>query len=153
MAHSKLNPATFEKEAQVLKLRRLGLTFDAIAKQLGYANASGSYKAFGNALKRIIYDEVEQTRKMEMDRLDMAQQAIMTKVSQGDVPAVHALIRLMERRARLLGLDMPTKAQIEVTHYDSDTIDAEVIRLAALLDGGAQKALDARPSESRTNTN
>ena len=42
---SKLKPETIEKEAKVLELRRGGLTFDLIAQRLGYASASGAYKA------------------------------------------------------------------------------------------------------------
>jgi transcriptional regulator len=140
---SKLNPETLEKEAKVLELRRGGLTFDMIANRLGYAGASGAYKAYQNACNRIVYSEVVETRKMEMDRLDVAQAAIWNQVVAGDLPAVVALIKIMERRARLLGLDAPTKSQVEVNVYDGATIDAEVQRLASLLDGGAQKTLDA----------
>lgn len=146
--YSKTKPETLEKEAEVLRLRRLGFTFDQIGKQLNYSNASGAYKAYIKACHRIIYEEVEQVRNLEIDRLDMAQTAIMNKVKNGEIPAVMALIRLMERRSRLLGLDMPTKAQIEVTHYESETIDSEVARLAALLDGSPKKALDSRSSEN-----
>lgn len=150
--HSKLKPETIEKEAKVLELRRGGLTFDLIAQRLGYASASGAYKAYQNACNRIVYDDVVETRKVEMDRLDIAQAAIWGNVVQGEVPSVIALIRIMERRAKLLGLDMPTRTQIEVNVYEQDAIDAEVKRLVALLDSGAQGALDAPVSETRTDT-
>ena len=130
-----LDPDTLEKEAQVLSLRRLGATFDQIAKQLGYASGSGAYMAYRRACLKIIYEEVEETRKMEMDRLDNAQTRIMPQVNLGNIPAINALLRIMERRARLLGLDMPIKHDVEVNYFDSDSIDAEVKRLAALLDG------------------
>ena len=147
-----LDPDTLEKEAQVLSLRRLGATFDAIAKQLGYASASGAYNAYRRACLKIIYEEVEETRKMEMDRLDNAQTRIMNAVNNGDIPAINALLRIMERRAKLLGLDMPIKQQVEVTYFDTSTIDAEVARLAALLDSGAARELDSQSSESGTST-
>ncbi|NDB57289.1 hypothetical protein EB001_02385, partial [bacterium] len=73
---SKLNPTTLEKEAKVLELRRGGLTFDMIAERLGYASASGAHKAYVTACNRIIYADVVETRKVEMDRLDIAQAAI-----------------------------------------------------------------------------
>lgn len=149
---SKLKPETIEKEAKVLELRRGGLTFDLIAQRLGYASASGAYKAYQNACNRIVYDDVVETRKVEMDRLDIAQAAIWGNVVQGEVPSVIALIRIMERRAKLLGLDMPTRTQIEVNVYEQDAIDAEVKRLVALLDSQSQSALDAPVSETRTDT-
>ena len=150
--HSKLKPETIEKEAKVLELRRGGLTFDLIAQRLGYASASGAYKAYQNACNRIVYDDVVETRKVEMDRLDIAQAAIWGNVVQGEVPSVIALIRIMERRAKLLGLDMPTRTQIEVNVYEQDAIDAEVKRLVALLDSQSQSALDAPVGETRTDT-
>jgi len=150
---SKLNPTTLEKEAKVLELRRGGLTFDMIADRLGYASASGAHKAYVTACNRIIYADVVETRKIEMDRLDIAQAAIWTNVIAGEVPSVIALIKIMERRARLLGLDMPTKAQIEVNIYEHDAIDSEVKRLVAILDSQQTGALDAPISESGTITN
>lgn len=149
---SRITPDVLEKEAQVLKLRRVGFTFDLIAKELGYSHASGAQKAYVNACKRIVRSDVEEIRKEEQDRLDIAQTAIWQGVLRGDVPSVSALIRIMERRARLLGLDMPTKQQIEVTNTDGNTIDAEVARLVALLDSGKASALDAPVSESGTTT-
>jgi predicted transcriptional regulator len=149
---SRITPDVLEKEAQVLKLRRVGFTFDLIAKELGYSHASGAQKAYVNACKRIVRSDVEEIRKEEQDRLDIAQTAIWQGVLRGDVPSVSALIRIMERRARLLGLDMPTKQQIEVTNTDGNTIDAEVARLVALLDSGKASALDTSISESGTTT-
>jgi hypothetical protein len=149
---SRITPAVLEKEAQVLKLRRVGFTFDLIAKELGYSHASGAQKAYVNACKRIVRSDVEEIRKEEQDRLDIAQTAIWQGVLRGDVPSVSALIRIMERRARLLGLDMPTKQQIEVTNTNENTIDSEVARLVALLDSGKTSALDSPISETGTTT-
>ena len=149
---SRIKPETVEREAEVIRLRRRGLTFDLIAQQLNFSHASGAHKAYVNGLKRIIRADVDEIRGEEMDRLDIAQAAIWNQVLQGEVPSVMALIKIMERRAKLLGLDMPSLAKIEVTHYDSDTIDAEVRRLATLLDGGAKKELDSQFSESGTDT-
>ena len=138
-----LDPDTLEKEAKVLSLRRMGATFDQIAKQVGYASGSGAYNAYRRACLKIIYEEVEETRKMEMDRLDNAQLRIMPAVNRGELQAVHALIRIMERRARLLGLDAPIRHDVEVNYYDTDSIDSEVQKLVALLNSGAENVLDS----------
>lgn len=140
MGRSRVKPETLEKERKVLEFRRGGLTFDLIAERLGYASASGAHKAYISACNRIVYEDVVEVRKSEMDRLDIAQAAIwgdLTDTVNTDANTrarlVLALIKIMERRARLLGLDMPTKAQVEVSIYDRDTIDAEVQRLVAIL--------------------
>lgn len=136
MGKSRVKPETLEKERKVLEYRRGGLTFDLIAERLGYASASGAHKAYLSACNRIVYEDVVEVRKSEMDRLDIAQAAIwgdLTDTQNVDANTrarlVLALIKIMERRARLLGLDMPTKAQVEVSIYDRDTIDDEVKRL------------------------
>jgi len=145
MGRSKVKPETLEKERKVLEYRRGGLTFDLIAERLGYASASGAHKAYLSACNRIVYEDVIEVRKSEMDRLDIAQAAIwgdLTETQNVDANTrarlVMALIKIMERRARLLGLDMPTKAQVEVSIYDRDTIDAEVQRLVAILNSQPQ---------------
>ena len=145
MGKSKVKPETLEKEKKVLEYRRGGLTFDLIAERLGYASASGAHKAYLSACNRIVYEDVVEVRKSEMDRLDIAQAAIwgdLTDTQNIDANTrarlVLALIKIMERRARLLGLDMPTKAQVEVSIYDRDTIDDEVKRLVAILNSQPQ---------------
>lgn len=148
MGRSRVKPETLEKERKVLEYRRGGLTFDLIAERLGYASASGAHKAYLSACNRIVYEDVVQVRKSEMDRLDIAQAAIwgdLTDTVNVDAGTrarlVLALVKIMERRARLLGLDMPTKAQVEVSIYDRDTIDAEVQRLVAILNSQPQSTL------------
>jgi len=145
MGRSRVKPETLEKERKVLEYRRGGLTFDLIAERLGYASASGAHKAYLSACNRIVYEDVIEVRKSEMDRLDIAQAAIwgdLTDTQNVDANTrarlVMALMKIMERRARLLGLDMPTKAQVEVSIYDRDTIDAEVQRLVAILNSQPQ---------------
>ena len=148
MGKSRVKPETLEKERKVLEYRRGGLTFDLIAERLGYASASGAHKAYLSACNRIVYEDVVEVRKSEMDRLDIAQAAIwgdLTDTQNVDANTrarlVLALIKIMERRARLLGLDMPTKAQVEVSIYDRDTIDDEVKRLVAILNSQPQSTL------------
>ena len=148
MGRSRVKPETLEKERKVLEYRRGGLTFDLIAERLGYASASGAHKAYLSACNRIVYEDVVQVRKSEMDRLDIAQAAIwgdLTDTVNVDAGTrarlVLALVKIMERRARLLGLDMPTKAQVEVSIYDRDTIDDEVKRLVAILNSQPQSTV------------
>lgn len=158
MGKGKTDPAVIEREKRVLELRRGGLTFDLIAERVGYASASGAHKAYISACRRIVVEDVNAIRNAEIDRLDIAQAAIWADVVNGaDAPtrarAILALMKIMERRARLLGLDMPTKSQVEVNIHDRDSIDAEVARLVALLNSKPQSALDTPISPTGTDTN
>lgn len=127
---------SLNKEKQVLNLRRGGLTFDLIAQRVGYGNPSSAAQAYRRALKRIVYEEVESVRNVESDRLDLAQSAIWQGVTQGDIPSINTLLRIMQRRAALLGLDMPVKVQQEVTVHNGDgDLDREIQSLIKRLAG------------------
>lgn len=127
---------SLNKEKQVLNLRRGGLTFDLIAQRVGYGNPSSAAQAYRRALKRIVYEEVESVRKVESDRLDLAQSAIWQGVTQGDIPSINTLLRIMQRRAALLGLDMPVKVQQEVTVHNGDSdLDREIQSLIKRIAG------------------
>jgi hypothetical protein len=136
------------KEAEVVKLRRGGLTWDMIAERVGYSAPMSAQRAYMRAANRIVQDDIDAIRKMETERLDIAQSAIWGRVLNGELTAVQTFIRIQERRAKLLGLDQPFKQQIEVTTYDGSTIDSEVARLIQLLDSGTPRALDASTGTS-----
>jgi hypothetical protein len=71
-------------------------------------------------------------RTQEGMRLDRLQRAYWPAALGGDVGAARLVLRVIDRRARLFGLDAPIKVSTEVTYSTSD-IDSEVARLAALL--------------------
>lgn len=120
------DPEVLAKEAEVLKLRRGGLTFDVIAQRVGYANPGSAQKAYERSLTRITAEDVGIMRQVENDRLDMAQAAIWVKVLQGDNMSISNLLRIMDRRAKLNGLDVPVRIQAEVVSYDIGSIDANI---------------------------
>lgn len=125
---------TKDREAQAVKLRRGGLTFDQIAAEIGCSKGT-AYTLWKKANARIIVEDVEEIRKLEGERLDAAQAAIWAKVMRGEAQAVSGLLRIMERRSKLFGLDSPVRVQAEVTQVESGAnIDEEVARLAALLE-------------------
>ena len=144
-----VKPDVLEREAEVVKLRRGGLTWDLIAKELNYKTASGAHAAYVRASKRIVIEDIEAIRQVESDGLGLAQAAIWRKVLTGDVPAINTFLKIQERRAKLLGLDQPIRQQVEVTTYDGDSIDTELARLVNLLaDSGPTRSLDAPTSET-----
>jgi hypothetical protein len=138
-------PALLEIEAQVVDLRKSGMTWEGIANLTGYANASGAYRAYQRAAERMVRPNLEEHRDIELERLDRIQAGLWDKAITGDTRAVDSLLRVFDRRARLLGLDAPTnlnvKAQVET--YDRNSIDTAVAELAALLAGGQTDIVDA----------
>lgn len=136
---------TAERDAQAARLRARGLGYKQIAEQLGYEDHTGAYKAVQRALKEIVAEPAEELRALELERLDdmyRRAQAVLERrhvtVSQGrvvrlddepledDGPVLAALDRLLkiqERRARLLGLDAPTQVQAEVVQVTESDIE------------------------------
>lgn len=136
-------PDTVDKERQVLELRRAGATFDDIARTVGYSNSSGAWQAYNRALERTLVSAgSEELRIAELDRLDRLQRATWTKAMQGDVMSINTVLRIMDRRAKYLGLDAPIRQEITVETTDVSLIDREIARLIEMMetqDDTAQK--------------
>lgn len=106
------SPEAIQRQAnavQAFELRKSGASFRQIAEQLGYADESGARKAVMALLKKQQVEAVEDYRKVELARLDAMLLAIAQQVRQGHLGAIDRALKIMERRARLLGLDAPTK--------------------------------------------
>lgn len=92
-----------------MELRRKGLRYEQIATELGISEA-GAWQAIQRAYKRSLKltdDEADSNRKLDLERIDVALAAIWEQVIAGKLFAIDRLVMLLERRARLLGLDKP----------------------------------------------
>ena len=132
--------AAAERQRQALELRKAGVGFEAIAERLGYAGPSGAYQAVMAALKKTLQEPADELKKLELERLDAAQLAIYNSVKQGNLGAVDRLLRVMERRARLLGLDGPERKELSGP-------DGEPVRIQAVGAMGAAGATDSMGSQ------
>lgn len=101
-----------QRRLEVLKLRLQGLYIPAIARALKVDKSTVSRDLQAeyaeNRAQRTAL--AEDAREVELLRLDRWQaQLEASGLTVGDPRAVHAAVRISERRARLLGLDAPTK--------------------------------------------
>lgn len=103
--------AEVEKMRRALDMRKSGATYDQIAVDLGYANASGAAKLVKRALELTVQESAEEVRRMESERYDEILVALHP--NRGEARTAEVMIKLFERRAKLLGLDAPEKRQIE----------------------------------------
>lgn len=94
-----------ERQHQAVELRKAGSSFDQIAQALGYSNRSAAYKAVTAVLARWDQENTPELIALESARLDHMQRVLATRVLAGELDAIHATLRVMERRAKLLGLD------------------------------------------------
>ncbi len=155
-----------ENEVRVIELKSAGLTFQQIADELGYKNASGASEAYYRAIRapppnaaeaqaeELVKLRVREKNHGRMMRMLMAKVA---EVEQGTeagkkVDAYKCIDsfakldsvtdRIAIRRSNILGLDAPTKSSstVDVTHK----LDGDLIRsnLIAALDSLVSVAKD-----------
>lgn len=142
---------TAERDAEACKMRARGATYQVIADALGFTSRGNAQRAVEKLIRSVEREGVETAVALQLERLDMMYDAVIKVleaehyvVSQGrliyldedsppladDSPvltAVDRLLKIEERRSRLLGLDQPAKAT--VTHAAAD-VDAAVSELA-----------------------
>src|SRR5205823_5555376 len=74
-----------------------------------YRGPSGAEKAIKTALLATIEEPASMVRQLELERLDALQKSLWGKALAGDMPALDRILRIMERRSGLLGLDAPAR--------------------------------------------
>jgi hypothetical protein len=63
---------------------------------------------------------------------------------QGNLRAADYVLKVIDRRAKILGIDAPQKIQAEVVTYDgTGSLDAEVERIARIIDAAERETADA----------
>lgn len=115
--------ANREKALQALELRKAGVGYDAIAAKLGYAGRSGAYKAVAKLLTSVEREAATELLEIELQRLDDMLRAVWGNARAGRVAHVDRVLKIIERRAKLLGMDKdrteisgPNGGPIETTH-------------------------------------
>ena len=98
-----------ERQRRALELRKAGLGYQAIAARLGYASHSGAIKAVQTAMRRTLQEPADELRALELARLDDLLRGIWVAARTGNVQKIDRVLRIMQRRASLLGLDAPKK--------------------------------------------
>ncbi len=99
------NPPLAEwRKARAVELATQGHTYQQIADELGYANRGTVHRVVQQTLQAVQTENVAALRAVEVDRLDALQQALWDRAMGGHVPAAQAVLRIIEARARVLGL-------------------------------------------------
>jgi hypothetical protein len=130
-----------QRESEIVELRTEGFVWREIAQRVNMSTA-GVAKAYDRALERIIAPAVEQHRTTELDRLDILQRVYWQPAINGNLRAADFVLRVIEKRAKLLGLDAAIKIQAEVVTYDGSDLDAEVEKYAKLIEAGTLRYRD-----------
>lgn len=131
---------------RVVALRRQGKTYDQIGAELDMSPRQVAY-LFKKTMDKYVSPEVAELRVTEGDRLDMLQSAVWPNAMMGDPHSVAAVLKIMDRRAKLFGLDMPAKIQQEITVWNGDlNVEREIQHLIARISssgGGSGDVADS----------
>ncbi len=113
------------RTAKALDLRIAGANYRQIARELDIANAT-AYGDVQEELGRLDTrngQKAERLRDLEARRLDLLTLSLAPGIKLGDPRAISAAVRIMERRARLFGLDAPT----QIAGPDGQAIAVQII--------------------------
>lgn len=92
-----------------------GKSFPEIAKEVGYKSRQAAHDAVKRALDLITREPAQELIKLDLERLDQMWGIHYLNAQAGDVQALAACLKIMERRAKMLGLDTPERHQVEAT--------------------------------------
>ena len=101
-----------------LRLRAEGLSYKDIAAEMGVSQqtAHNWVTAELKVAQHETAESVAQLRELEALRLDRMLRKWLPKAEEGDAEAAGVILRIMDRRAKMFGIDAPTKtAAINMT--------------------------------------
>lgn len=141
-----------ERDAEAARLKSRGLSYGQIARNLGYETDSGAYKAVQRALAAVPAESVDELRRIQAEQIDAltakaievlesthyahTQHGELVRGPEGpngepgeplidSMPVLHAIdrvIRLAERRSKLMGMDAPSRHEVVTLDY----LDAQI---------------------------
>lgn len=153
MANKGLGSAAMLAKIQLtmdcLDLRKRGFSIPAVAQKLGIPPAAvrQHIEDAVTSLESVKSENASQLRELDLARLDELYIPMHEKAIRGDARALQACLAIMERRARLAGMDKPTVVEKHVTL--SEVIPQEQLTqaaqqyLASLREVGGPVVLDA----------
>jgi hypothetical protein len=102
-----------ERQREALRLRKGGATYEDISRALGLGSTAAAHGLVRYALHKVIREPAEQVLRLELQRYDALLAGLWAKAEAGNEDAVETCLRVMSARQKLLGIDAPTKLQIQ----------------------------------------
>jgi hypothetical protein len=137
-------PAEGTQKRRAVDLRAAGTPYPDIADKLG-VDPTTAFHYVSEGLERFLGEEIrcsDTARKLHVERLRALLQAAWPKAMAGDANATASCLRIMEREAKLLGLDAPHK--VDISHRLRLMAEAESLDYEELL-AEAQAVIKSLP--------
>jgi hypothetical protein len=121
-----------------VRRRVAGFTYQQIADELGYSDKSSARDAVLRALDRTERHDVATLRALEDERLDLVTRTMMTIMldpnaqPKARISAASQIVRTSARRARMNGLDAPTRIAVDTRAVqDFEAVMEELLNTVA----------------------
>lgn len=119
-----------KRRAQALELRISGMSYRAIADALSCADST-AYELVQSALREIPAANVEILRTEHDAMIRLLMLKLKPRIDKGEPRAIEVATKLLERLAKLWGLDAPTRKVLEV--ITESVVDEAIAALEAEL--------------------
>lgn len=129
--HPDKEVARAERRKRVLVARLRGDSFRTIAER-EKISTSTAHADMSTALADIPRQEADELRQQEEERLNALQAAYWEAALSGNLEAADRVLRIIDRRARLLGLDAPQRMEIAAGDVDLDGTVAKILQVAEI---------------------
>lgn len=130
---------TAERRSKAIQLRLAGADWTQIADALGYADRAAACKDVTRALEAHVATQragAEVLRETELQRLDRLQRGLWPAAIAGDTKSADTVLRVIDRRMRLLGLDVPPDVEDRIRRELVARIGAQMYMVfGQVLDG------------------
>jgi len=139
--------ASADKRDKAMKLRKLNYSYDEIARAVG-CSTSHAHRLVTEELAKLrecIYSSAEDLRTLQGERIAYATNKVMIDIHDGNLTSVDKLCKLMDREAKLYGLDAASRTEIS----GALTASAEWVELRSVLLLTLGKYPDAREAVLR----
>lgn len=106
-----------QRRYSVWSLRKQGHSVRVISETLGHGEETirGDIVIIAQRLSKIMGESVEESRFLQIERLDALLVKFQPLAESGSVQAASMVLQIEARRSKLLALDLPEQKKLEVT--------------------------------------
>lgn len=115
------------RKARVVYLRNSGATRKEVAEKLGigYDTVKSDERT---AIEEVMATSVHDYVGKQLTEIQDMKRTVYRQAAEGDPAAIDRVLKLMDREARLLGLDAPQRAHVTVSEGDFSERAASLMR-------------------------
>jgi hypothetical protein len=118
-----------ERIQRAFELRKAGKTLRQIAEMLGYSHEMVR-KDITNVITTLQQDSkdiAQELMTIELARLDDMQFSVWPEARKGDRKSIETVLKIMERRAKILGLDVQRTVNVTLTKSELERMSDDDI--------------------------